>query len=113
MSDLNIGGTILIDDGDLELEVIDKTDGYLLCEVKNEATLGSRKSVNVPGVRINLPSLTEKTVTIFFMLSKRILILSLTLSCATVRMYLTYVKFWMLIIVILRLLLRLRIKKGG
>ena len=42
--DLNIGGTILIDDGDLELEVIDKTADYLLCEVKNEATLGSRKS---------------------------------------------------------------------
>ena len=58
--DLNIGGTILIDDGDLELEVIDQTADYLLCEVKNEATLGSRKSVNVPGVRINLPSLTEK-----------------------------------------------------
>ena len=58
--DLNIGGTILIDDGDLELEVIDKTNDYLLCEVKNDATLGSRKSVNVPGVRINLPSLTEK-----------------------------------------------------
>lgn len=58
--DLAIGGTILIDDGDLELRVIDKTDEYLLCEVQNEATLGSRKSVNVPGVRINLPSLTEK-----------------------------------------------------
>ena len=58
--DLNVGGTILIDDGDLELRVIDKTDDYLICEVQNEATLGSRKSVNVPGVRINLPSLTEK-----------------------------------------------------
>jgi pyruvate kinase len=32
----------------------------LFCEVRNDATLGSRKSVNVPGVRINLPSLTEK-----------------------------------------------------
>ena len=42
VNDLNIGGLVLIDDGDLELEV------------------GSRKSVNVPGVRINLPSLTEK-----------------------------------------------------
>ena len=60
MNDLNIGGLVLIDDGDLELEVIDKTADYLLCEVKNDATLGSRKSVNVPGVRINLPSLTEK-----------------------------------------------------
>ena len=60
VADLNIGGMILIDDGDLELEVIEKTNDYLLCEVKNDATLGSRKSVNVPGVRINLPSLTEK-----------------------------------------------------
>lgn len=58
--DLAIGGTILIDDGELELEVIDKNNSELICEVKNEATLGSRKSVNVPGVRINLPSLTEK-----------------------------------------------------
>ena len=93
--DLNIGGTILIDDGDLELEVIDKTADYLLCEVKNEATLGSRK-----------------TVTISFMLSKRILILSLTLSCAIVRMYLIFVRFWMLIIVTLRLLPRLKIRKA-
>ena len=40
--------------------MIEKTDEYLLCEVQNEATLGNRKSVHVPGVRINLPSLTEK-----------------------------------------------------
>lgn len=60
VQDLSVGGKVLIDDGDLELEVIDKTNDYLLCEVKNDATLGSRKSVNVPGVRINLPSLTEK-----------------------------------------------------
>ena len=37
-----------------------KNADHLLCEVQNEATLSSRKSVNVPGVRINLPSLTEK-----------------------------------------------------
>ena len=54
------GGHILIDDGDLELLVVDKTEDALVCEVQNEATLGSRKSVNVPGVRINLPSLTER-----------------------------------------------------
>jgi len=58
--DLSVDGDILIDDGDLELKVIEKTDDYLLCEAQNEATLGNRKSVNVPGVRINLPSLTEK-----------------------------------------------------
>lgn len=58
--DLIVGSDILIDDGDLELKVIEKQPGYLLCEVGNDATLGNRKSVNVPGVRINLPSLTEK-----------------------------------------------------
>ncbi len=58
--DLKVGGEILIDDGDLGLKVVEKADGVLHCVVQNEATLGNRKSVNVPGVRINLPSLTEK-----------------------------------------------------
>jgi pyruvate kinase len=60
VKDLEVGGDVLIDDGDLELKVIEKTEAYLLCEAQNDATLGSRKSVNVPGVRINLPSLTDK-----------------------------------------------------
>lgn len=58
--DLSVGSTILIDDGDLELKVIEKHEDYLLCEAQNEASMGNRKSVNVPGVRINLPSLTDK-----------------------------------------------------
>ncbi len=60
VNDLSVGSDILIDDGDLELRVIEKQPEVLLCEVQNEASLGSRKSVNVPGVRINLPSLTER-----------------------------------------------------
>ncbi|MBQ1676369.1 MAG: pyruvate kinase [Bacteroidaceae bacterium] len=60
VNDLKVGSLILIDDGDLELKVLEKNVDSLLCEVQNEAGLGSRKSVNVPGVRINLPSLTEK-----------------------------------------------------
>lgn len=60
VQDLNVGGHILIDDGDMEMVVIEKHADYLLCEMQNDTTLGSRKSVNVPGVRINLPSLTEK-----------------------------------------------------
>lgn len=59
-NDLVIGSDVLIDDGDLEMKVIGKQDDCLICEIQNDATLGSRKSVNVPGVRINLPSLTEK-----------------------------------------------------
>ena len=57
----------------MELVVVEKTPDYLLCEVQNEATLGSRKSVNVPGVRINLPSLTEKDRTnILYAIEKNI-----------------------------------------
>lgn len=58
--DLSVNARVLIDDGELELKVLDKNETTLFCEVCNDATLGSRKSVNVPGVRINLPSLTEK-----------------------------------------------------
>ena len=59
-SDMKVGDNMLIDDGDLDLKVIGKEECCLLCEVTNDAVLGSRKSVNVPGVRINLPSLTER-----------------------------------------------------
>lgn len=62
VNDLSVGSDILIDDGDLELRVIEKQADFLVCEAQNEATLGSRKSVNVPGVRINLPSLTERDI---------------------------------------------------
>ncbi len=58
--DLKIGDDILIDDGEIDLKVVDKTDEYLVCEATNAGVLGSRKSVNVPGVRINLPSLTDR-----------------------------------------------------
>ncbi len=60
VNDLSVGAHVLIDDGDLDLVVTDKDENALYCEVCNDATLGNRKSVNVPGVRINLPSLTEK-----------------------------------------------------
>jgi pyruvate kinase len=58
--DLNVGDDILFDDGEIDLKVDSKTEDYLLCKALNDGTLGSRKSVNVPGVRINLPSLTER-----------------------------------------------------
>ena len=60
VKDVNVGAHILIDDGCLGLIVDEKDANSLVCHVENDATLGSRKSVNVPGVRINLPALTEK-----------------------------------------------------
>lgn len=59
-NEMNIGDNILIDDGEIDLEVISKEGDYLMCEVQNDGVVGSRKSVNVPGVRINLPTITER-----------------------------------------------------
>lgn len=62
VNDLNIGNSILFDDGELCMKVIDKTDECLFVEVQNDGRLGSRKSVNVPGVHIDLPALTDKDI---------------------------------------------------
>jgi pyruvate kinase len=58
--ELNVGMNILIDDGETELEIIGKTDEYLECKALNDGEIGSRKSINVPGAKLNLPSLSEK-----------------------------------------------------
>ena len=59
--DVAEGNTILIDDGLIELRVKEIKDGTdIVCDVVNGGFLGSRKGVNVPNVRVNLPSITEK-----------------------------------------------------
>lgn len=60
VDDVPVGNILLIDDGETALKVIEKTKDYLLCEVQNNGTIGSRKSVNIPGVSVNLPSITAK-----------------------------------------------------
>ena len=62
VKDINIGNDVLIDDGELALKIVDKTDDILYAIVQNDARLGSRKSVNVPGVHIELPALTDKDI---------------------------------------------------
>ena len=58
--ELSEGGCILIDDGVLELRV-EKIDGRdILCAVINGGILSPNKSINIPGTRISLPSLTEQ-----------------------------------------------------
>lgn len=62
VNDISVNSNILIDDGEIALLVESKDDRNLYCKVLNDGILGSRKSVNVPGVRINLPSLTQKDI---------------------------------------------------
>lgn len=58
--DLNVGNDILIDDGALDLRVIDIIGPMLVAQVMNDGVLGAHKSVNIPGRHIDLPALTEK-----------------------------------------------------
>ena len=60
VEDAEIGGKILIDDGLIELKVLEKKDKDIICEIINGGELGQRKGVNVPNVQINLPAITEK-----------------------------------------------------
>jgi pyruvate kinase len=54
------GDRILMDDGRLELRVKETKDSEVITEVVNGGLLGNRKGINLPGVRISAPCLTEK-----------------------------------------------------
>jgi pyruvate kinase len=58
--DVKKGDTILIDDGLIGLTVEAVQGHEIVCRIKNGGTLKSKKGVNVPGVKINLPGITEK-----------------------------------------------------
>lgn len=60
--DLKPGNTILCADGTITLTVLscDPNSGTVRCRCENTATLGERKNVNLPGVVVDLPTLTEK-----------------------------------------------------
>ena len=58
--DVTVGNTILVDNGLIKLFVLDKGRNRVRCKVLTQAVLGSRRHINLPGVRVNLPSLTSK-----------------------------------------------------
>jgi pyruvate kinase len=60
INDVNEGSSILIDDGEIKVTVLKKHHGYLACRVENSGIIKNNKSINVPGIEINLPSISEK-----------------------------------------------------
>ena len=58
--DVPLGSRVLIDDGEIEMIAVSAEKDILYCEVMNDGVIKSRKSVNVPNVQIDLPSLSEK-----------------------------------------------------
>ena len=60
--DVKPGAKILVDDGALEFEVIEIVGKDIKCKALNTARLGSRKTMNVPGLKLNLPALAQKDI---------------------------------------------------
>ena len=60
--DVKPGSTILVDDGAIEFEVKEIVGKDVVCRVVNSGMLGSRKTVNVPNLALNLPALAQKDI---------------------------------------------------
>lgn len=62
--DVSVGDTVLLDDGNLELEVLGVADTEVTCRVIVGGILKDKKGMNLPGVKVTAPSLTEKDRTL-------------------------------------------------
>jgi pyruvate kinase len=62
VKDISVGDTVLIDNGMMRLQVLEKRANRIRCKVLTPGTLGSRRHINLPGVRVNLPPLTKKDI---------------------------------------------------
>ena len=60
--DVEIGTRILIDDGLIEMEVKSINDQDLICLVKNDGFVSNHKGINVPGVHLNMPYMSQKDI---------------------------------------------------
>lgn len=60
--EIDVGRTILVNDGTIELKVKEIKDKDIVCEVIQGGKLTNRKSINIPGMNINLPSITQKDI---------------------------------------------------
>ncbi len=62
VNDISVGDVVLVDNGVIRMKVLEKAINRIKCEVLTDGVLGSRRHINLPGVRVNLPALTEKDV---------------------------------------------------
>lgn len=60
--DVRPGASILVDDGAIEFRVDEVVGKDVVCTALNSGMLGSRKTVNVRGLKLNLPALSEKDI---------------------------------------------------
>src|SRR3954471_10215674 len=60
VNDINVGDVVLIDNGQIHMRVLSKHANKVECEVLTPGKLGSRRHINLPGVKVSLPALTAK-----------------------------------------------------
>lgn len=60
VSDAAVGDPVLIDDGLIRLRITSKTDDSVRCKIETGGTLKPRKGMNLPGMKLTTPSITEK-----------------------------------------------------
>src|SRR6476646_9538135 len=60
VNDIAVGDVVIVDNGVMRLLVLEKKRHRIRCKVLTPGVLGSRRHINLPGVRVNLPPLTEK-----------------------------------------------------
>ncbi len=60
VNDIAVGDVVLVDNGVIHMLVKEKEAHQLKCEVLTAGELGSRRHINLPGVKVNLPAITEK-----------------------------------------------------
>lgn len=59
---VEVGKKLLVDDGALEFEITAIDGKDIVCKVLNNGKMGSRRTMNVPGVKLDLPALTQKDI---------------------------------------------------
>ena len=60
IDDIREGDVVMVDNGNIHMKVLAKKENRVRCEVLTQGVLGSRRHINLPGVKVNLPPMTEK-----------------------------------------------------
>jgi pyruvate kinase len=60
LNDIQVGDNVLVDSGLIRLQVLEKREAHVRCRVLIAGELKSRRHINLPGVKVNLPAFTGK-----------------------------------------------------
>lgn len=62
IDDIHVDDVVLVDNGAIQMKVLAKSGNKVECEILTDGQLGSRRHINLPGVKVSLPAMTEKDI---------------------------------------------------